>query len=141
MSPYLSFAPIERNKLKKITEHSNLFSSFVTDIQSYISLLSAYIAIFTKIMGKPALIFGTMQYQDFTDSLASSTSDAPGCLLSPSSESIPWTHRFDFRDFRKSGSYSDCRLTTEPLIYLGPGRICQISQNTIIYPKRQTTII
>ncbi len=141
MSPYLPFALIERNQLKRVTDDSTLFSSFITDIQSYISILSAYFAIFPKFPGKPALIFGTIQYHEFTDSLASSIRDVLRGLLPSSSESIPWAYWFGFMNFRKSASISDCRLTPEPAIYYGSGTISSNIPKHNYISKTPTTII
>lgn len=141
MSPYQPFALIERNQLKRVTDDSTLFSSFITDIQSYISLFSAYIAIFTKILGKPALFFETKQYKDFTASLALSICNETEDLFPTSFDSIPRAHWFNLMDFRESDKYSDCLLTTKPVIILALEQFRQTSQNSIIYPKHQATII
>jgi hypothetical protein len=123
MSPYESFALIERNKLKKVTSHTTILTSFIANIQSYMSLLSDHIGIFPKFKDRSVLIFTAMQYQDFSASLASSISDSPIGYFPIISEPIARAHRYDFMNFRNSGPYPGYRPMTELVINCELGSI------------------
>lgn len=127
MSPYQSFAPIERNKLNKVSDHNLGFSLFITDFQRECSLFSARFTNSSKISGWPFTASEKLQNVFISAFTTPSTRSESEQWFTASFDSTCKAHQFDRMNFSNKGLCSDCRLTSKKVNYCGPE-----AKNTII---------